>query len=102
MLTRVNQRDKARLKKLVAELDFGLLNAMHEELLVQFLREKPWKHGVAWCQPAPKGEDGWSAQNVVVGERLQKQVKAVAAKEEVSLTTLLHTAIKWWIQRHKP
>jgi len=72
---------------------------MCETLLARFIAEKPYKaRGFTWLQPANKGTPGWVAYNVVVSDDLSARVKAESLKIEVSLTTMLYTALAWWIE----
>ena len=85
-------------KQLSAEKQ-GNLRTMCETLLTRFLAEKPYKaKSFTWLQPAKKGTPGWVSYNVVVSDELSARVKAESVKIEVSLTTLLYTALAWWIE----
>lgn len=98
MITRVPEALRENLRLLSTDPQYGSLQAMHEHLVEQFLSEKPFKaRGFSWLQPAKRGTLGWSdTYNVVVSDELQKRVKKEAVRIEVSLTTLLYTALAWW------
>lgn len=103
MITRVPEALRESLRQLSINPDFGSLQAMHEHLVTQFLEEKPYKSRTfLWLQPAKRGTTGWSDNyNVVVSEDLQKRVKKEAVRIDVSLTTVLYTALSWWAERHR-
>ena len=102
MLTRIPIATRESLKALAADPDFGNLRHMCDRLFNQFLQEKPYRHrAFSWEQPAKRGTPGWIAFNVVVADDIQDRVKAEAARLEVSLTTLLYTALLWWIELTK-
>lgn len=75
---------------------------MCDRLFEQFLQEKPYKHrAFSWDQPAKRGTTSWIAYNVVIGDEISAKVKYEALRLEVSLTTLLYTALLWWIDSKK-
>jgi len=101
MLTRVPEAMRESAKQLSAD-KHGNLRTMCETLLDRFLAEKPYRaKGFAWLQPASKGTPGWVAYNVVVSDDLSARVKAESVRIEVSLTTLLYTALDWWIEQDR-
>lgn len=101
MLTRVPEAMRESAKQLSAE-QHGNLRTMCETLLARFLAEKPYKSkSFSWVQPAKKGTPGWVSYNVVVSDELSARVKAESVKIEVSLTTLLYTALDWWIEQER-
>lgn len=98
MLTRIPSNVRESLKTIAANPDYGNLRNMCERLFAQFLTEKPYRNrAFLWQQPAKKGTPGWIAYNVVLTDELSQRVKAEALKLEVSLTTLLFSALLWWI-----
>lgn len=75
---------------------------MCDKLFEQFLQEKPYKHrAFSWLQPAKRGTTNWIAYNVVIGDEISARVKAESCRLEVSLTTLLYTALVWWVDSKK-
>ena len=104
MITRVPEALRESLRLLSTDPQYGSLQAMHERLVGQFLDERPFKaRGFSWMQPAKRGTLGWSDNyNVVVSDELQKRVKKEAVRIDVSLTTLLYTALSWWNERQRP
>ncbi len=75
---------------------------MCEQLLEQFIKEKPYRSkAFSWIQPEKPRTPGWVAYNVVVSDDLSLRVKGEAARLEVSLTTLLYTALAWWVEKKK-
>ena len=103
MITRVPEALRESLRLLSINPEYGSLHAMHEHLVGKFLDEKPYRlKGFAWSQPAKRGTTGWSDNyNVVVSDELQKRVKKESVKIEVSLTTLLYSALAWWSDLHR-
>lgn len=98
MLTRTPIAMRESLKALAANPEYGNLRTMCDKLFVQFLHEKPYRNGAfVWMQPAKRGTPGWIAFNVVVADDIQDSVKAEAVHLEVSLTTLLYTALARWV-----
>lgn len=88
------------LKALAANPEYGNLRTMCDKLFLQFLHEKPYKSkDFLWVQPAKRGTPGWIAFNVVVADDIQNKVKAEAVRLEVSLTTLLYTALARWVEQ---
>ena len=88
------------LKALAANPEYGNLRTMCDRLFLQFIHEKPYrKNGFQWDQPAKRGTPGWIAFNVVVADDIQDQVKAESVRLEVSLTTLLYTALSRWVKQ---
>jgi len=75
---------------------------MCDRLFEQFLDAKPYKHrAFSWVQPAKRGTTNWVAYNVVISDEISARVKAESCRLEVSLTTLLHTALIWWVNSKK-
>jgi hypothetical protein len=71
---------------------------MCERLFERFLTEKPYRNrAFSWHQPAKRGTPHWIAFNVVVSDELSARVKDESERLEISLTTLLYTALAWWI-----
>jgi len=102
MLTRISTANRESLKNLAADPEYGNLRNMCERLFERFLEEKPYRNrAFSWHQPAKKGTTGWIAYNVVLTDALSNRVKKEALKLEVSLTTLLYTALIWWIEHHQ-
>lgn len=103
MITRVPESLCESLRLLSIDPEYGSLHVMHERLVERFLEERPYRNqAFSWSQPAKRGTLGWSDNyNVVVSEELQKRIKKEAVRIEVSLTTLLYTALAWWNDRHK-
>lgn len=102
MLTRIPIATRESLKALAADPDYGNLRHMCDRLFNQFLQEKPYRNrAFSWEQPAKRGTPGWIAFNVVVTDEIQDRVKAEASRLEVSLTTLLYTALVWRIELKK-
>lgn len=102
MLTRVPIATRESLKALAADPEYGNLRHMCDRLFAQFLHDKPYRHrAFSWEQPAKRGTPNWIAFNVVVADDIQDNVKAEACRLEVSLTTLLYTALLWWIELKK-
>lgn len=76
---------------------------MFNLLFKDFLAEKPYKKvGFPWLTSMKRGTPQWIDFNVVVDDELLRAVKAESARLEVSLTTLLYTALVWWLEKHKP
>ena len=102
MLTRIPVATKESLKALAANPEYGNLRKMFELLFDKFLSERPYKQsGFIWIQPDRKDTPGWIAFNVVVSDESQNKIKEESSRLEVSLTTLLYTAILWWIEINK-
>jgi hypothetical protein len=102
MLTRIPIAMRESLKALAADPEYGNLRNMCDRLFDQFLQDKPYRNrAFSWEQPAKKGTPGWIAFNVVAADEIQDRVKAEALRLEVSLTTLLYTALLWWIELKK-
>lgn len=90
------------MKALAANPEYGSLRGMCDALFEQFIHEKPYKNrAFSWMQPAKRGTPNWISYNVVVGDEIAKKVKAEASRLEVSLTTLLYTALIRWIEINK-
>lgn len=91
------------MRQLSINPEYGSLHAMHERLVERFLVEKPYRDkDFAWLQPAKRGTTGWTDNyNVVVSDALQRRVKAAASRLDASLTTLLLTALTWWVDQHR-
>lgn len=104
MLTRTPIAMRESLKALAADPEYGNLRTMCDKLFVQFLHDKPYRNrAFLWEQPAKRGTPGWIAFNVVVADDIQDRVKAEAVLLEVSLTTLLYTALARWVeQKNEP
>ena len=91
------------MKLLASNPEFGTLRTMFERLFEKFITEKPYRAKTfQWTQPAKVGTPGWGAQNITVNEDLAARLKKEAVRLEVSLTTLLYTALLWWIEQQAP
>lgn len=103
MITRVPEALRENLRQLSINPEYGSLHTMHERLVERFLEERPYKNrAFTWMQPAKRGTTGWTDNyNVVVSDDLQKRVKKEAVRIDVSLTTLLYSALDWWNERHR-
>ncbi len=102
MLTRVPDATRESLRLLSVNPEYGNLRTMCECLLDRFITEKPYRNrAFSWIQPASRGTANWVAYNVVVSNELSARVKQEAARLEVSLTTLLYTALVWWVDQHR-
>jgi hypothetical protein len=102
MLTRIPTPLRETMKSLAADPEYGSLRNMCDVLFFQFLKEKSYKNtDFAWKKPASKGTAGWIAYNVVLNDELSARVKFESAKLDVSLTTLLYTAIELWVESKK-
>lgn len=75
---------------------------MCDRIFEAFIQQKPYKNrAFLWLQPAKRGTPNWIAYNVVVSNEMSAKVKAESVRLEVSLTTLLYTALVWWIESKK-
>lgn len=102
MLTRIPVSVRESLKAFAADPEYGSLRNMCDQLFEQFIKEKPYKNrAFSWVQPAKRGTTNWIAYNVVVSDEISIRVKFESARLEVSLTTLLYTALVWWIDSKK-
>lgn len=102
MLTRVPDATRESLRLLSVNPEYGNLRTMCERLLERFITEKPYRNKTfSWTQPAARGTANWVAYNVVVSDELSVRVKSEAARLEVSLTTLLYSALSWWVDLHR-
>ena len=90
---------------------YGTQQAMFEDCLVRFMREKPWKAGLAWRQPratkpSPAGSTGWVQINIMVEAGFKRKVVAEAERlaasaegaERLSPAGFCYTALYWWAQ----
>jgi hypothetical protein len=100
MLTRISEKTRESLKALAADPEYGNLTLMYEKLFETFITEEPYRlRSFEWHQPAKRGTPHWAAYNIVVSAALAARVKDVSKNLEVSLTTLIYTALLWWIER---
>ena len=102
MLTRIPIAVRESLKALASDPEYGSLRNMCDRLFENFIQEKPYKKTVfLWVQPAERGITNWIAYNIVTTDKISAKVKAEAIRLDVSLTTLLYTALLWWIDSKK-
>ncbi len=104
MMTRIPDAMRETLGQLADDPDYGSLRRLQDVIFSAFIHEKPYRdRAFLWKQPVKRDMPGWRKFNVVIEEALQEKVKAEAVRIEVSLQTLLYTALAWWIDaKRKP
>lgn len=102
-----------RYMKMIANLRYGTLQAMHTEMFNAFLLEKPWiTSGLKWRETrALTGKNkvgrsrfgtsiaeatGWEQVNFNISPELSAQIDALAIDEGVSPSAVRYTACYWW------
>jgi len=125
--TRVTSDVMTDLKHRLAPLFGGTLTAMYDIMLNTFLREKPWENGLRWreTQALSRREEtietrrtldgktldvpvtktiatGWIQINMRVTQEMAERVKSVARNNGVSPSTVLYTAVYYWIWYRNP
>lgn len=89
----------------------GSIQSLYDTLTRTFLREAPWGHGLIWRKapdPATKAPNSgtsvlsWRDLTISLPEDLVSQIKAVAAQNEISLSTVLYTATYYFIWYKNP
>lgn len=105
----------------------GTLTAMYDVMLKQFLADKPWEVGLRWreTQALSRREEtvkevragdgstltvpvtktvatGWVQVNMRLEPNLAARVRSVAAANGVSPSTVLYTAVYYWIWYKNP
>lgn len=88
------------------------LTAMYDDMLKQFVEERPWEHGLKWKKPqttlvrvgGQENRTGWIQVNIQVDIGLAKSVEKIAHMQDprVSMAMFAYTAIFWWIQYEFP
>lgn len=115
------------LKHRLAPLYGGTLLKMYDTMIRAFFREAPWLHGLKWreTQALSRREEtiervragdgsvletpvtttvatGWVQVNMRLEPELAERVKSVAAANGVSPSTVLYTAVYYWIWYKNP
>lgn len=115
------------LKHRLAPLYGGTLIKMYDTMIRAFFREEPWLHGLKWreTQALSRREEtiervrvgdgsaletpvtttvatGWVQVNMRLEPELAERVKAVADTNGVSPSTVLYTAVYYWIWYKNP
>jgi hypothetical protein len=100
--------------KLLANVRNQSQSAMCDEMLRQFLEEKPWQHRTDFEFLKPKvkrtlkrgGSDeedlNWVLVNIILRYDTAMNVKATSENLGVSLSSFVFTAIYWWIREKNP
>jgi len=101
MRTRMMVGEITRLKSIGGEPVYGSLRSVAAKALTEFFEARPWKgKGSVWNRPAASTARGWRRLNVVLMPDLQKKVRLMARVLDVSVMTLLRSALVWWLNRH--
>ena len=127
LTTRLPSAVMTDLKHRLAPMYGGTLTAMYAVMLQTFLRDTPWHFGLKWreTQALSRREEtvkrtttddgqpldvpvtttvatGWIQVNMRTDETLAARVKSVAAANGVSPSTVLYTAVYYWIWYKNP
>lgn len=123
LTTRVKHTMLLKLRNELAPRYGGTLTAMYEAVLINFFRERPWVlRDNFWMKTQalsmrneekqerrqPDGRPlavpvfwqqatGWVQVNMLVKEDLAEKVRMLAATEGVSSSSVLLTALVWWV-----
>lgn len=102
------------LKGLYPKRGWPSLTAMYDDMLTQFIDERPWEHGLTWRKPQTtlvhvgglENRTGWIQVNIQVDIGLAKAAEKIAHSvpkdTKVSMAMFAYTAIFWWIQYIHP
>lgn len=103
------------LKHRLAPLYGGTLLKMYDTMIRAFFREGPWLHGLKWRDPQLpfRGDEstqnihavdapGWKQVNIPMKPELAERVQQVAEANKVSPSTVLYTAVYYWIWYKNP
>jgi len=127
LTTRLPAEVLADLKHRLAPKFGGTLTKMYDVMLGEFLREKPWEKGLKWreTQALSRREEtiktvktadgkvletpvtttvatGWVQVNMRLNPELAERVRSVAAINGVSPSTVLYTAVYFWVWYKNP
>jgi hypothetical protein len=83
------------------------LKTMFQEAAERFLKEEPWKQGLAWRPTkgltttlkdtiGQKEATGWMQVNMRFPAELGNRLERTAAEQNVSLSSLSYTLLYWW------
>ena len=83
------------------------LKTMYAEAVERFLREEPWKQGLAWRPTkgltttlkdtiGQKEATGWMQVNIRLPVELGNRLDRLAGEQNVSLSALSYTLLYWW------
>lgn len=117
----------ADLKRRLAPRHNDSLTEMYDRMIRSFFREGPWLHGLKWremqlpfrseeiADPIPDVDGsmieapatlmtptGWVQVDMPMESELAERVKSVAAANGVSPSTVLYTAVYYWIWYKNP
>ena len=103
-------RAPAKMQMYAKTLAFAMgktLKTMYQEAAEKFLREEPWKHGLAWRPTkgltttlkdtiGQKEATGWMQVNMRLPVELGNALDRLSAEQNVSLSSLSYTMLYWW------
>lgn len=103
--TRITENIVRMLKQIVAN-KYKNATEMYQDMINQFLTEKPYNHGLQWRTPKSvkasiNGESmdtGWILVAIQVRPEIKEEVLLVCAGQDISVATFCYTAIFWWIE----
>lgn len=83
------------------------LKTMFQEAAERFLKEEPWKQGLAWRPTkgltttlkdtiGQKEATGWMQVNMRFPAELGNRLERLAAEQNVSLSSVGYTLLYWW------
>lgn len=99
-----------RYLKTIYPLEHSSLTAYYEHILTEFIKQRPWDHGLCWRKPRVRvvvmgdglGSTGWAQVNVQVPKKMADDIEKLVKTLGVSRAAFLYTAFFWWAMYMKP
>jgi hypothetical protein len=99
-----------RYLKTIYPLEHPSLTAYFEHILSEFIKQRPWDHGLVWRKPRVRvvilgdgvGSTGWAQVNVQVPKELADRIEKIIMTLDISRAAFLYTAFFWWAMYIKP
>ena len=98
MRTRMQPSKIAHLKQIGADPLYGTMRKVITTAIEQFFEIRPWEGAPNfWKPPGDRDARGWEPFNVVLMPDAQDSVRKLAQEIDVSIVTILHSALVWWL-----
>jgi len=99
-----------RYLKTIYPFEHSSLTAYYEHILLEFISQRPWEHGLCWRKPRVRvvvvgdgvGSTGWAQVNVQVPKEMADDILKHVKTLGVSRAAFLYTALFWWAMYMKP
>lgn len=83
------------------------LDDLYAEILVSFLKQKPFDRGLQFripqsSRPTEGQEREWVQVNFFISDELNFQAQQLALEQDVSKASVLYTALYWFVKYLRP